>query len=84
VGAVADALVLSATADGVVLVCRAGKTSWQAARQVRQRLEDVGARILGVVINDLDLEKANQGMYHQYYQYYGNDAVDDDREVISA
>ena len=71
VGAVTDGLVLSAMADGTILVCREGKTSWQAALQVRRRLEDVGAKILGAVLNSVDFDRADHAYYYQYYQYYG-------------
>lgn len=72
VGAVADAMVLSGATDGVVLVVKAGRTAREVALRTRQQLQDVNARIFGVVLNDLDLEKRGYGYYyyHQKYGYY--------------
>jgi polysaccharide biosynthesis transport protein len=64
---VTDALVLSPKVDGVVMVIRAGKTASDAVRRATEHLEQVGARILGVVINDADLRN---GHYRYYYKYY--------------
>lgn len=70
VGAVADALILASVTDGVVMVCKAGKTLREHAERTRVSLEDVNARLFGVVINDLDIEKRSYGSYY-YYQRYG-------------
>lgn len=70
VGAVADALILASLTDGVVMVCKAGKTLRAHAERTRVSLEDVNARLFGVVINDLDIEKRSYGSYY-YYQRYG-------------
>jgi capsular exopolysaccharide synthesis family protein len=51
VGAVADALLLSRMVDSVLFVVRAGVTPRAAAREARQRLAQVKARVIGVVIN---------------------------------
>jgi len=78
VGAVTDALVLSSMVDGVVLVIQAGKTAWQAARQAARGLQDVGAKIFGVVLNDVDLDSRHYGTYYHYYYYragYGEDGA---------
>ncbi len=70
VAAVADALILSGVVDGLVLVVKAGHTSRELALRTRQSLDDVNARIFGVVMNDIDLEKRGYGYYY-YYQRYG-------------
>ncbi|MEZ0314468.1 MAG: GumC family protein [Myxococcota bacterium] len=66
VGVVTDAQVLSALVDGVVLVVHANKTTWPAARAARRRLHDVGAKLFGVVLNNVDLGGKGK---HQYYEY---------------
>jgi capsular exopolysaccharide synthesis family protein len=49
--AVADALVLAATADATLLVVRSGQTRRTLAQRAREHLFRVEARLLGVVIN---------------------------------
>lgn len=70
VGAVADALILSGEVDGVVMVVKAGRTVREVALRTKQSLHDVNARIFGVVMNDVDLERRGYGYYY-YYQRYG-------------
>jgi capsular exopolysaccharide synthesis family protein len=77
VGAVTDAVLLSSMADGVVLVVQAGATPWPAALQVKRRLTDVNARVLGVVLNDVDLDSRRSGEYYQQYYYYYRYGEDD-------
>jgi tyrosine-protein kinase Etk/Wzc len=60
---VADAAILSTMADGALLVVRAGATNRKAAQLAVQQLEDVDARVLGVVLND---PKAQVPLYDQY------------------
>ena len=70
---VADAAILATLADGALLVVRAGSTNRKAAQLAVQQLEDVDARVLGVVLND---PKAQVPLYDQYgymsYYSYGN------------
>jgi capsular exopolysaccharide synthesis family protein len=65
-----DAAVLSAKADGVIIVVRAGVTQSDALEYAMQQLQLVRARVLGVVLNDIDFERdaAYDGAY-RYYQY---------------
>jgi non-specific protein-tyrosine kinase len=51
--AVTDAAVLSSRVDGVVLVTQAKRTRRDAARQTIRRLNQVGANILGSVLNQV-------------------------------
>lgn len=60
---VADAAVLAARLDGVLLVASAGKTRRDLARRARQQLERVNARIIGVVLNNARVDRS-------LYQYY--------------
>lgn len=46
-----DAYALAPKVDGVIMVIEAEKTSIEAAQKVKRHLEQVGARILGVVLN---------------------------------
>ena len=68
--AVADSLILSSLVDGVILVVTHGRTPRDMVAQARRQLGDVGARILGVVINQMDVNQRGYGRYYQYYHYY--------------
>ncbi len=65
---ISDAMVLAAQVEGVVLVLRHGRATRDAAQRAIRSLLSVRARLLGVVLNDVDL--SGQGPYG-YYGYYG-------------
>ena len=65
---VTDAVLLSVQADSVILVIRSGQTTKQALRRARQLLAYVNSKIMGVVVNAMDL---NTSDYYYYYGYYG-------------
>ena len=70
---VSDALVLSQHASSVIYVVKADATPYQVAQNGLKRLRRVNAPILGVVLNQLDLEKAEKyyGEYSGYRSYKG-------------
>jgi len=63
-----DGVLIASMVDGVILVVHSGKSSRQVVRRARQLLQDVGARILGVVLNNVNLR--SQDNYHYYQSYY--------------
>jgi succinoglycan biosynthesis transport protein ExoP len=65
---VTDAVVLSPRADAVVLVIRSGQTTKQALRRSRDILTQVNAKIVGVLLNAVDLSSPD---YYYYYEYQG-------------
>ena len=68
---VTDAAALSARTDGVLLVIRPGVTQKGMLEQSLQQLRGVGARILGVVFNQVDPRSRKYGYYYQqYYSKY--------------
>jgi len=67
---VADASILSTKTDGVIIVYQAGKTPRQALIRAKTQLENVNARILGVVINNVKAEYIHDISSYQQYQYY--------------
>ena len=71
--AVTDATVLGARADGVIVVIKAGATGRSIVRRAKKQLEDVQARIIGVVLNQVDVRRSTY-YYSQYYaySYYGD------------
>ncbi len=64
---VADAVMLAAQVDRVVLVLENGVTHRSAAVQASERLSSAGGRLLGAVLNQVD-QRANG--YYGYYYYY--------------
>jgi polysaccharide biosynthesis transport protein len=67
--ATADAGILASLADGVLLVVRAGQTDRIAAKRAHQQLMNVGARVVGTVLNDPGGEVSQYGDYYYPYDY---------------
>jgi polysaccharide biosynthesis transport protein len=65
---VTDAVVLSQRADAVVLVIRSGQTTKQALRRSRDILARANAKVVGVLLNAVDLSSPD---YYYYYEYQG-------------
>lgn len=67
-----DGVLISSMVDGVILVVHAGKGSRQIIRRAKNFLEEVGAKIFGVVLNNVNLKNKGNHYYHQQYQaeYY--------------
>lgn len=70
--AVADAAVLSDHCDGVVIVVRTGQTPKPIVRSAVAHLTAANARILGVIMNSVDIySKIYNYGYTYYYGQYG-------------
>lgn len=78
---VTDAVVLSPRADAVVLVIRSGQTTKQALRRSRDLLMQVNAKVVGVLLNAVDLTSPD---YYYYYEYRGKYASYYRDEALSA
>jgi succinoglycan biosynthesis transport protein ExoP len=68
---VTDSAILAAKTDGVIMVYQVGRTSRHALNRARIQLENVDAKILGVVINNLKAEFIEDVTPYQRYRYYG-------------
>jgi len=69
--AVTDPLVLSRLADGTCYVICAGRTDRNAARRGLRLLERTGSRLLGIVLNQVDVTRVYGTYGYKYYsQYY--------------
>ena len=68
---VTDASVLAPKVDGVLLVVKPGVSKLQACKQAVKQLNMVGAHILGVVLNDVEIDRAGYrySSYKKYYRY---------------
>ena len=72
--AATDAAVWGTKADGVVLVYQVGKIARGALKRAKSQLDNVKARIIGVVLNGLKAEISPDYEYHdKYYYYYGSE-----------
>ncbi len=61
-----DGVLLSALVDGVVLVVSSGESARETVRHSCQVLQDVGANIYGVALNNV------KGLKHDYGYYYSD------------
>lgn len=64
---VADGLTLTRMADAVVIVVRAGRTRERDIRVALGRLEQVGAAMVGCVLNDKNKREAHHAYYYDGY-----------------
>ncbi|MBA3766190.1 MAG: CpsD/CapB family tyrosine-protein kinase [Acidobacteria bacterium] len=69
-----DGVLIATLVDGVLLVVHGGKSSRHIVRRSRQVLLEVGAKIFGVVLNNVNL-RAHDYYYDRYYSqsYYNKD-----------
>jgi succinoglycan biosynthesis transport protein ExoP len=81
-----DGVLISSMVDGVLLVVHGGKSSRHVVRRSRQLLHDVGAKIFGVVLNNVNLQSHDYYYYQRYYgsSYYKADTNDDETETATA
>ena len=71
-----DGVLLSSIADGVLLVVHGGAASRQIVRRAKQLLLDVGAKVFGVVLNNVTVSRHDY-YYNRYHNYYYNREHDD-------
>jgi capsular exopolysaccharide synthesis family protein len=67
---VTDAAILASLVDGVVLVSSYGQTTFEGLTRAKVQLENVDAKILGVILNKVPTSKRS-GHYYYYYYYDG-------------
>lgn len=66
---VADAVILGGKMDGVLLVYKVGSIARSALKRAKFVLDNVGTKVLGLVLNGLKPE-ISPDFYHISYQYY--------------
>lgn len=70
-GSVIDSAVVSANCDGAVIVVESNAVSYKFVQSVKEQLEKAGVRILGCVLNKVNM--SSKGHYGKYYEkYYGS------------
>lgn len=72
-GSVIDSAIVAKQCDGVMLVIANGEISYRFAQKVKEQLDKAECRILGCVLNKVNMSKGGQyGHYGKYYgRYYG-------------
>ncbi|MGH9841366.1 MAG: GumC family protein [Blastocatellia bacterium] len=68
---VTDPVILSTMVDGSILVVHSGRSTRDLVRRARQELNSVGAKVFGVVLNNVDIKKEGYDDYY-YYRYYSS------------
>ena len=63
-----DAAILARICDGAILVIESGRVSYKAAQKVLDQLKKSECRILGAVLNKVDIK--NDKSYSKYSSYY--------------
>jgi len=67
---IADARVLGKICDGILVVVMTGKTSRDAVFEVKEELERAGEKIIGYVLNGVDItQRYHRYRYYHYYKY---------------
>jgi len=81
---VSDASIIASEVDGVLLVVQYRKYPRNMSTRARRMLENVGAKVIGVVLNNINILRDDY--YYYYHSYYSPDdaQVHDDEPVASA
>jgi len=73
ISSVTDAVVLSRLADSIIYVVHGGMTTRETAMHGSKIMRDVDAKVIGAVLNNIDIGRENyyySHYYHYYYHYY--------------
>lgn len=84
VAAFTDGVLIASMVDGVLLVVHSGKNSRKMVARARKLLNDVGARIIGVVLNKADTSSHGEYYYNSYYTHYHYGAPSDEASSVDA
>lgn len=71
-GSVIDSVVVAEHCDGVVLVIEANAISYKLIKGVKKQLEKGNCRILGAILNKVDIKKGVYQYYGKKYKKYEN------------
>jgi len=70
----ADSIILSSSVNGVILTVLGGKTPRETLQRAKEALQQTHTKILGVVINRVDIRRSDYGYYYyRYHSYYGKE-----------
>ena len=68
---VSDTLILAQSVDNNFFIIRADETTTGSLMSSIKKIKSVGAKIDGIVLNDVDTSKGSYGYYNYYQNYYG-------------
>jgi capsular exopolysaccharide synthesis family protein len=74
---VSDTVLLSTMIDGVILVAKGHEVPGDVVRRARDRLNYVDAKILGVVLNGIDITGAEYAQYRNVYRSHYTNYTED-------
>ena len=72
-GVVGDVMSLSSLVDAVMIMCCPNRTRFNPLKHAARYLTEAGARVIGVVVNDVDFERHrlfDKDNYHYKYAYH--------------
>jgi succinoglycan biosynthesis transport protein ExoP len=82
----ADSVILATSVDGTILVVQGGKTPKETLQRTKDVLSQVNARILGVVINRVNIRRSGYDgygyYYYRYHSYYGEKSKSEELPYI--
>lgn len=72
IGMVVDAAIIGQHCDAGILLLESGNIRYENAREAKEKIENVGCQLLGVVLNKVDRAKAGYYYGKKYQKYYKN------------
>ncbi len=84
--AVTDALILAKKVDMLLMIVRIGLTEKGIVKRARELLANVNAKIDGIVVNGIQINRyysKQNNYYYYYYYYYGEDVPKKDKKFFA-
>lgn len=83
--AVTDGAVLAAITNGALQVVWAGNTSRKLVEAGKESIESIGAKVVGVILNNLRASASSYYYYRypRYYKYYGAQEKDSSTKSVA-
>ena len=69
-GIVGDVMTLASLADSVMIMCCPDRTRFQPIKHAARTLTESGARVIGVIVNDVDFGRRNHFSQYDYHYRY--------------
>ncbi len=69
-GIVGDVMVLASLVDSVMIMCCPDRTRFQPLKHAARHLTEAGARVIGVIVNDVDFGRSNHFSRYDYHYRY--------------
>ena len=69
-GIVGDVMTLASLVDSVMILCCPDRTRFRPIKHAARHLTESGARVIGVIVNDVDFGRRNQFSRYDYHYRY--------------